>query len=215
MLDFIAAIFSPINLALAALLGLCLLYWVVVIVFGLAAEALDAVLGLLDFGVDADADFDTSGGGKFGLGLVGSRLLNLGRVPVAVTATVLIFVVWAVNLLSYPLQREWGYGWRLLALVPIFVLALPVTKVLTWPVAKLFDHVRESDRPLKLVGQTCRITSFAAGDGRGQAQVATAGSPLLLNVRSTPGSALSHGDEAVIVEHDAAQGVYVVRSTKE
>ena len=233
--EFLQACVSPVNLVLSVLLGLCLLYWILVVFGFLATETFDLDADLdadvdadadldLETDVDADADVDMDtdaevaghGGGIGGAGLAVLRFMNVGDAPLMVVLTVLVLVMWIISVSAY----EWIGGWSLLLqfamLVPVFLVAAALTKLLTQPVKHIFRRMREEERAqqhLDLLGKMCRVVSNEATESYGQAEFATDGAPLLLNVRLSEGAAaLNRGDEAVIVSHDRNRNVYIIRA---
>lgn len=232
---FFEAIFAPTNLWLTVLLGLCGVYWLIVVVGGISADALDVDLevggGDLDPGLDAGpggaagggAEFDAVGDGaasgaqtsvaEVGVSTAVLRFFNLGDVPLMVVLTVLAFVMWAISVGLYPVTRDWTPLLQVALLVAAFAVATLVMKAVTWPLKRLFRAMREEERraDLQLIGKVCRVTSSRVTGTTGQAEFSTGGAPLLLNVRTRHEDALARGDEAVIVEQDERAGVYYVR----
>ncbi len=63
---------------------------------------------------------------------------------------------------------------------------------------------------MQIVGKTCVITTSQVTPSHGQAEFASDGAPLLLNVRTKEGDTLALGDEALILDHDQHENVYTV-----
>lgn len=233
MSSFVEAILAPSNLWLTVLLGLCCVYWLIVVVGGISADALDIDLDVdADPGVDVDSALDSAiesaadshtGAGTdtshpsvrdIGVATGVLRFFNLGDVPLMVVLTVLLLVMWSLSVALYPITRSWTPLAQFAMLAPLFVVATLLMKVATWPVKKLFRAMREEERQaqrLELIGKVCRVISSQVTPTVGQAEFPTSGAPLLLNVRTKNNDALSRGDEAVIVGQDEHTGVYYVR----
>lgn len=230
---FIEAILAPSNVWLTVMLGLCCLYWLIVVVGGISADALDVDVDV-DAGVDVDGALDGAGDGAVDLDAGGGevtpesghssvadvgvatavmRFFNLGDVPLMVVLTVLTFMMWAISVAMYPVTREWTPALQLALLAGAFVVATLVMKAVTWPLKRLFRAMREEERraDLQLVGKVCRVISSTVTATSGQAEFSTQGAPLLLNVRTKHDDALARGDEAVIIGQDESTGVYYVR----
>ena len=197
----------------------------------LAGYVLLALIGLvgLDAGLDldVDADVDVAGdldvGGDFdptgGIGAATLRWLNLGRVPIVIWGGIFVAVFWIV---SYGLWHHFDVRRRpdatMLAITWLTVrnagLATIITKAVTEPMTTLFINPPEYD-PARLVGQSCQIASVTADEKFGHAKLRTDRSPLLLNVRTSPGRTLNKGDEAKIVSYDPVDKIHRVEPLDE
>ena len=211
MSEFIAACTqSPVNLTLSVLLLLLSAYWGVVL---LGAVDIDS----LDFDFDLDTNADAGSGGLLN-GPVGEvlRFFNVGSVPVLVLASIMIVMLWAIGVLTWPLVGQWGILAQLAAFVPIWIGALLLTKLVTLPLRKLFEQAErqvEAENNVNLQGRRCVIISLTADAGRGQAEITTSGAPLRINVRTRDENAvLNKGDEAVIVTPDPDKNLYYIQA---
>ena len=209
MADLLPAILNPINLALTALLAVVLLYWLIVILGGLGMDTFDFDL---DGEPDLDVEAPTDGGGG-GAGLALLRVLNLGDVPLMVWLSAFAAAAWAVNMALYPLVGNWSILLQLALLLPVFIAALAIAKLTTQPLKALFRRLREEERAtnsFRVVGQRVRVVTSRADHRFGRAEIATDGSPIVLNVRTDDGT-LERGREAVVVSHDTQRDLYVIR----
>lgn len=200
MLEVLSESIRYVNLPFTVLLGVVVLYWLFV------------VLGALDLstGGDADADGHAESGdhGWFGHML---HFINVGDVPVMLVASVLILCLWIGSLISNFYFTGGSPGLALLCLVPNLVISLVVTRYVTMPLRPLFRYImKEHGEERVVVGQMCQITTSQATDSFGQAEIATSGAPLLINVRTMDGSELPKGATAVVVQHDEARGIYFI-----
>jgi len=214
--DFIAACTqSPVNLTLSVLLLLTMGYWLVVLVGAVGVDSLDFDLDL-DTDVDVDVDVDASTG-LLATGAAASifKFFHVGSVPILVLWTVLVLMLWALGVLSWPLVGGWGVLLQLTAVIPLLIGGLLLTKVVTLPLKHIFDQIErdtEAENNVKLLGRRCTIVSLTADVRAGQAEIATSGAPLKLNVRTRDeGTVLNKGEEAVLVGEDPEKRVYYVQ----
>lgn len=212
MTDLIEAILSPVNLALTVLLGCFVGYWLIVMLGMADLDALD-----VDFEVDLDTDVDPSvGGGSGGAGgVVGVlKFLNVGEVPLMILLTTFVMVIWLIGVMSHMLIGAWSVGVQLLALIPMALVGIIATKVLTQPLRKLFAQL-DADATagsVTVMGQRCKVVSAVVDARSGQAEIQTGAVPVKINVRTTAdGAELKRGDEAVVVLDRDERGVYVIR----
>lgn len=209
MSEFFAAILSPVNFALTVLLVCFMFYWLVVM-FGMTD--LDA----FDVDVDVDTDVDApSGGSAVGGGMMGIlKFLNVGEVPLMVLLSTFALVMWTIGVLAHIFVGAWSIGVQLLALIPMAVIAVLLTKILTQPAKRVFAKMDESAAAgsVEVLGQRCLIISATADHRHGQAEIKTAGAPVKINVK-TPSQeiVLLRGSEAVVVNDRDENGVYIIR----
>jgi hypothetical protein len=105
------------------------------------------------------------------------------------------------NVYHPELRETWFYAiqWT----IRNFAIALVLTKLFTQPLRGKFD-AEEPNAAADLIGQSCRIVTSEVNERFGQAEYATEGAPLKLNVR-TRRAELTKGDAAVIVDFDPEQ----------
>lgn len=206
MTEFIDAILSPVNLMLTIMLVAAMGYWLLVILGTLAPDSLD-----FDFDLDADTDIDT-GHGPGGIAL--AKFFNLGEVPLMVLVSIFLAVMWFTGVVLHPMIGGWAVILQVAMLVPMAIVAVLLTKLLTQPFKGLLKHLRsgEDAGKVELIGRRCVVISARVDDRAGQVEFQTDGAPLRLNVRTADASqTLSRGDEAVIVADRDERGVYVIR----
>src|SRR5699024_9626111 len=143
--------------------------------------------------------------------------LGLGRVPVTVALTMLIFVAWFVSMMgsiltslidttSTPLLITLGVVVLLIALV----VAWAITSGLVMGVFRFLPKNRK-DSKHELVGRTCVVRIGEATDSFGQAEITTAGGAAIsIPVRTTGGEILPLGSTALIFDHDGEDDVFLV-----
>lgn len=202
MNELLQATFSAVNIIPTALLAFVLLYWLAVI-FGL--------LDLDFFDVDVEPEVDADGVSAVSWLNNVLAFFNLGKVPFMVFLTFLALPFWAFSILANYYLND-GYtllGW--LYLIPSFVGALFVAKFLTMPFVRVFSAMeKEHESADNIIGQICTVTLPANGNELGQAAVKTTGAPLLLNVRTTQGSAVQKGETALVLEYNAENKFYLI-----
>jgi len=196
------------NLPLTVLLGLVVLYWLFVVV---------GFLGMETFDLDFETDTDVGGAGDAGgIGMTVLRFLNFGEVPAMAVVSVLIISLWFISLLG---NFFFNPGGGILIAGGIFAVNLVasalLTKLAATPLVPLMRALnRDYDTHEPIVGQTCQVKSLEVSSERGQAEIERDGATVLINVRVGEGQRpLSHGESALVVEHDEEKDIYVLRST--
>lgn len=184
------------------LLALACVYWALV-----AVGAFDIDLFSIDADVDADAGVDVHAHGIF-------EFLSIGQVPITVIASIFVAAAWllalaAVSLVPAPLAALPAGLAHALVLAVTALAALVVTAWTCRRMRPLFSIVTV-EGGASLVGRQVTVTSGHVDERFGTASAATDGPDLLLNVVARVGVRLSRGEQAVVVEHDAERGVYLI-----
>jgi len=202
MTELLEATTSSANIIPTALLVFVLLYWLIVIV------------GLLDFdSFDFDVDTDLDANGMASVEWLNSALafFNLGRVPFMIWVSFLVLPFWAFAiLLNYYLHTATNIIGFLL-LLPAFIGALFLSKILTAPFVRLFAALeKEHDSNVTIIGQVCTVTLPATASEMGQASVKTTGAPLLLNVKTAGVANLKKGETALVIDYSEQHKYYLI-----
>ncbi len=198
---------SGANLPFTILLGLVLVYWVGVILGALDLELFDFDL---DLGGDADVDADVGGVGGGGMALL--QFFHVGTVPLSILLSFFILSLWIISVVANYYLGNGSVLVVLLLLVPNLIASLFVTKLFTLPICALFRKLETESHELEVVvGKICTVKTSRVDPRTGQAEVETSGAPLLLSVRTRDGEVLERGDEAIILEHDKENSVYMVK----
>jgi hypothetical protein len=207
-------------------LGICLVYWLFVLLGALdidllgaehAGEAakgtVEALKGLghdvghdVGHGVDHDVDID---GGFW-------DALGLASVPLTISVSVIMLVCWCASLMA----MHYGGnsigtlgGWLpAIVLLGVVILGIPIAGVLVRPLAPVFE-VKEGKRNRDYVGHTCTITTGHVDDDFGQATIEDGGTVLVIPVRCDRKGALGRGHKALVIDFDEARAAYVVEPT--
>ncbi|MEM7165777.1 MAG: hypothetical protein AAF581_09950 [Planctomycetota bacterium] len=211
-----------VNLPYTILLVLALVYWTTVILGVLDFNSADADLhvdgdvhGALEGGAHADGDGADghTGGDDIVSGLL--KLAGIGEVPIMIVISIASLVMWASSVMTnYHFNSDGALWVGAVILVPNLILGFGFARLITLPLRPLFRVVEddEGSQHEMLIGKPCVIRSEAANLEYGQAEVRTEGAPNLVNVRTRQETPLARGEEAVIVDYDAAKNVYVVAS---
>ncbi len=191
-----------VNIIPTVLLGLVLFYWITVII-----GVFDFDLFELDFDVDVDADV-------FQGILV---FLNLRDIPFMVFFSILSFIFWILSMMLYRLPITPGGFINGLILIPIFIVSLLFTKIITKPLKKLFKKDYEDIAPNGgVVGQLVTLITNI-GDGRlGQGEIKRDGASLLINVKSEKDDDIFIKNEiAYVYRKDEDKNIYYIIKIEE
>jgi len=189
---------------------------------GAVEGAVDGVLegaadveGAVDAATDAMDGIEAEGNVP-GLGVLRwlAFILRIGKVPVTITATMLLMSGWTVSFLL-----AWQLGGRIdlppgamsAGIVAASTLVGTVfTNVMSRPLEPIFQVTQARSR-LSLVGELCEVSTGRV-DGRfGQATAMLDGDDLLFQIRcDTTENGLARGNQALIVSYDDDREAFVV-----
>lgn len=208
-MSLFTSIFTGPVLPASILLGMLLL-WSLLALLGTVDIDIPGGDLSIDGDVKVDMQLETTG-----LGLLVSRWLNIGRVPLLLWLGAFSVIWWFVSamlwvLVDSKLFSPPGWTWSSLLIVKNLAISIPLTKLITNPMRGWFETEHISAH--SIVGQECSISSLQATPEFGQVKLKTDGSPLLLNVR-TDGPHLARGARVWITHYDSKRRVYVVSST--
>lgn len=203
MTELIQEALSLHNLPLTALLGMVVVYWLLVLVGGLNFD-----FDFFDGGAEAgDLSSHHGGGALSGVMLMASRFVGLSQVPVAIWGSFFALFLWiGAMILNYRFNGEAGsrdLGTAGLLLIPNTVVSMLLTRLLTWPMAKVVGTFsRVSYESPQIIGMTGVVTTVELDDRFGQIQVDHSyGAPALLMARlRQPGPVLQKGDPVRVIE---------------
>ena len=140
------------------------------------------------------------------------RFVNLGDVPAMIVVSLQALCMWVFAMIANHYWYTDSLLRGLVFAVPNVLLSAVFTRYLTWPMARFFRALnREYDEHRPLVGRTCVVLTSEVNDQFGQAQIATRGAPVVINVRTTEPVPLRKGDTGLVVREDKARHVYFVR----
>ncbi|MBA3312567.1 MAG: DUF1449 family protein [Planctomycetota bacterium] len=201
MSEIIDLLFAIPTLPGTILLGVCLVYWLLLIA---GAVSLD----LLHIDLDLDTDVNPDAAGT-SWGMTAFKFLNINDVPLMIWLSIFAAAYVAIAGAAVSIRPVGDdLGAIAAAIACSSALALIATKLLTQPLRGKFEVV-EPNVAETLVGRTCVITTVEVSERFGQASVESEGAPLLLNVRA-PAETLSKHDVAVITGFDRDRNVFFV-----
>lgn len=222
-----------VNLPFTILLGLVILYWLLVALGALDSDLFGDAGGVGDIHADFDAhlhvdansdlhiDGDsthlhTDGGHahlEHGPGFFNSALsfLNVGKVPVMFVFSVLALCLWLGSMIANHYFTGGSIILASMALLPNLILSVVATRYITYPFRPVFRALsRDRDEKFEIIGRRCIVVTSEATPEFGQAEIATDGVPLLLNVRTMNETRLVKGEPAVVVRTDADRGIHFI-----
>jgi hypothetical protein len=214
MVELISVAFAPVNVVFTVLLLLTGLYWITVILGVLDIDLFNVDVGdsgpEIDVDADAEADLD---GLDMGIGRAILHFFYIGEVPTMILVSILVLSLWSFSILGNYYLNPRG-SW--LVALPIFLANLVasafVTKLFALPLKRLYVMLnKDYNAPGDVLGRICRIvTTQVSKEKMGQAEIATKGAPILLNVLSQDEYVFHKGEEAVIVALDDQKGTYLI-----
>lgn len=208
--ELLSACVQPFNVPFTFLLVVTLLYWVSVIVGIADVEALDLDV---DADLDADVDVDADAGGESSGTLVTAfRFMNAGEVPVAITLSLLFISMWVIAILgNHYLNPRSSALLAAAYAIPNIVSSVFVAKYLGWPFRWVFRQLdKGTEQREEMIGKVCRVVTSQVSNATGQADIATDGASLRINVRTEGGERLRKGDEAVVTDFNRDENVYII-----
>lgn len=204
MSELLQAAFSSVNIIPTALLVFVLLYWAAVI-FGF----LD--LDFLDIEVEAETDVNADGISSVAWLNSALAFFNLGKIPLMVFLTFLALPFWSISILANHYLNNDSALLGALYLIPGFIAALFISKILTMPFVKIFAALeKEHESAATIIGQICTVILPADTLALGQASVKTKGAPLLLNVKTMNGASLKKGETALVIDYNNENNFYLI-----
>ena len=219
MSEFFSQCFSDPHLPYTVWLLFNLAYWLIVIIGVLDVDTFDIDVPEADVDVDVDVPAegvgDAAEAASMGMSAAVLHFFHVGHVPLTVLLTISAWSMWVVSMLIADVFPDAGLGFAFLILIPNFVASLFVAKFVSYPLKSLFRRLKQGTTDYEeLSGQTCTIMSSKANRNYGQAQMIRDGAPLLINVRTMNDEELTSGEEAVIVEYNKSDNVYIVAALK-
>jgi hypothetical protein len=194
-----------VNIIPTALLVIILLYWITVII-GLA----DVNLFDID---EIDLDSNVDGGDvHFSVDWLNHILLffNITQIPLMLFLTFLILPIWVISVLGNYYLGNTSFIFSLVLLLPNFFASLFISKILTTPFVKLFAYMNKEEEEEEVIGKICITMVTISNERIGQAKVNTRESPLLLNVKTKPGTTLKAGETGLIVDYIRERNIYLI-----
>ena len=190
-----------------------MIFWSILVLI-LGALAILSVFTGFDLDLDADIDLDgdisgdVSGEGFFEKICI---FFNVGDIPVTLIIFSLILSNWFLGLVTNNLintNHSTAIGFIIMGVV--FVASIPITKVITLPLRKLFRAMKEGDdKQNKAIGNIC-ITTSEVTQKSGQATIKTSTAPIELMVECSEGETIPKGSRAVVLEKNSKTNRYII-----
>ncbi len=203
MQEFIDIAFGFPAGVFTVLIGICVLFWVMIILSGVG-------FGLLDIELDVDPAAAEEAGSSV---LQVLSIFGVGSVPVSIFASIFTCVGWLLTFFTvYFLQGHIavdilvGMG----ILVMTTLVALPLSGVFLMPFRALLRGDSGSKTGNRLVGVVCEISTSRVDDEFGRARCFVDGAELVLTVRCPHENELSRGEQALIIAFDEEANRYEV-----
>ena len=224
MTEFFNAINLPQNYVYGFFVLLPLGYWLITIFGFLSISALD---GLFDFDLDADADHDINtdydadaGVADAGIWISTLSFLGVGKVPVTLIVTVLMFLQGVIGIVlnNYIIKflgtDFWSWIAVLAGFVLSFTLALFPTAWMMKPLYPLFQDYGVAETSESLVGQIATVSTGTLDSSFGQAKLTLPnGEGVEVSVRIPAGAnPLHYGDKVLIVDYSEEKNMYYAES---
>lgn len=226
-MSFMEQLAQPYNLFFTVAIGLSTFFLLVqVLGFGLdelfnidvAADGGDLDLDLdLDAGMDVDADVDIDAGGSFSF-LAATLLFFHGRTLPAILIVYMLFGAFGFGGLALTAAAQEFLGWSgnlLYACVPAaLLLAVIVTKAITWPLSRVLPGPTVTHDNRRLVGQTARAIQGGVDHRVGKALAKNAdGHDLIVTCTMAPGEPPVPTDgEVKLTRWDPERRLFVCQS---
>lgn len=207
MNEFLNLIFNGANAIPTALLLFILLYWIIVILGLVDTEFLD-----FDLDIDGEADFEIEGDVSGDVSWLNNVLafFNLGRIPFMIWLSFVSIPLWLLSInLNHLLGLE-SFIFGLISFIPLLLLSLLISKVLTTPFVRFFDKLNEDTKKKEIIGKIGTVISPASDLSKGMAEINYQGSFLRLYIRSLKNQSVQKGDQVLFIEKLPEEGVYLV-----
>ncbi|MBI9061475.1 MAG: DUF1449 family protein [Marinilabiliaceae bacterium] len=225
MKELFEAAFSGVNLIPTILILLILVYWIFVILGALDMDFLDVEVDSgdvdLDVSLDADADMDTEVDTDTDLGSVAFMnsiltFFNLGKIPFMVWLSFLFIPMWCISILMNHFLLNGSFLLSLVFLIPNIIVSLMVSKVLTTPVAAMFNKLKHNaEDSFKYAGKVCTALMQADHKKYGQAEIQHEGNTFRITILTKEdGVLLQKGETGLVIDFLEDKKCYIVEPYK-
>lgn len=210
MIELFQTAFSPVNIPLSTLLILIVVYWSTVILGVMDINFLDFDLPDAGLESDIDGDLDAEFDGSFMRSVL--AFFYVGEIPIMIILSILILFMWMVSMIANHHLNPTG---SLIIGFPIFIgnfiISLFACKFFTMPLKKIFNVFEvDANASRSVIGRICIVKTTKLVNQLGQAEVNSKGAPIVLNVMAQSGCTFVQGEEAVVVEKNKENGVYII-----
>ena len=192
-----------------------MIFWSILVLVLAVLALLSAISGVdADFDLDADIEVDGELGGDIsGDGLFEKVCIffNVGDIPVTLIIFSFILSNWFLGLITNNIintSHSVTLGFILSGV--IFIISIPFTKVVIYPLKKVFCAMKEGDEKQNhILGNICETVTDVS-QTRGQATIETSTAPLDLMVECEEGITIPKGSKAVVLEHNKNSNRYII-----
>ncbi|WP_160114108.1 OB-fold-containig protein [Aquimarina sp. AU119] len=227
MKELIDIAFSPVNAFFTIMCLFLILYWILTIFTGFDLDLFDVDFDAsADFDIDVDLDTDLDNynpdvdlpqkniqteGHTDSIGVQFLRYFNFDELPLMFLITILFFSMWfiSVNVTHF-------FGWQsnwigFILLIPNLIISLFISKILTKPIAKLYQMINhKGEEEIDFLGRRCIVKSPVSGEKLGQIEVIVKGDPIRVQAKGFKGVTISSGEEALIVNESKDKKYYLI-----
>ena len=205
MADILNTLFTPLPTGIMSSFMIVILFYWIVSFLGISFDD-------FDLGVDSDVDLDADSG-VHSHGIFSNFLgfINAGKVPFMFILTCLIFFTWVGSLIVTNLiSITWGWT-SVFILLPLFILSIFPTKIVTIPIAKFLEKTGyQGESEINFFGSAGKMLSSISEDKVGVAEFMIDKDPIKLNVRSLSGEELKYGDIVIITNQPDEKKIYPI-----
>lgn len=225
MTELLYNLFNPLpNAVMTVVMGIFVVYWIFTLVVGAGLDNLDLNVSFdadtpdispdidIDGDIDADADTDVHIGKEIGFFMNFLQFMNIGKVPFMLILSIFTFLMWISTLIVTTVLHITLPGTlSLLILLPLFIVCIPLTKLVTTPLGKVFKAIGyEGEKEIDFFGSSGKMLSDIEGKKIGTAEFIIDENPIKLNVVSLNGDKLSYGDYVLIIRESDDRKIYYV-----
>lgn len=211
MIDFINEVFQPVNFPATGLLLLCLLYWLMVILGAIGADAID-----FDFDTDIDVDMDGDVNSLAGGFSSFAEFMHLNHVPIVIVGSVFALLFWMASFLgNHFLNPNGNYLLGIAIGLGNVLITLYLTHLIIAPFAEGFKPKEIDTTREAMVGLVGEVTTSEVTETFGQVSIKRDGPELVINARTRIDRPhLGKGDAARILAYDYENDTYQVELCK-
>lgn len=200
MLEVLRVSILGFNLIPTAFLVLMIFYWLV------------TMAGLVhDHSFDGDIDHDIDSDGLFHSILI---FFRMNEIPVALLMSFITLFWWLIATVVTILCKCSILMTGIL-IIPELIGAYLLTITLLSPFRKFFREIKGGEKDTVIESKLCKLVTNLEPGRIGQASIETSGAPILINVKSSNGTPMKTGDNAVVLFKDDKSDIYEIKQMKD
>lgn len=202
MSELLEFAFSGANLIPTVLLIFVIIYWGIVIVGVIDIDSID-----IDLDVDLDADVDVEIGGLASV----LSFFNIGHMPLMVFITFFSLPLWTLTLIINDLLGFHSFLLQLMIFLPVAFGSLFIAKILTIPIARFYRRVKQNTEAVEnLVGRVCTAKLRITSSRKGQVEIKSNGTSVLISALTRADDVVEKGDTALIIDQATDSNHYYI-----